>query len=214
MGSRLWIHSLVAAAIFLGPPLLAATRRLLHPATWAGFVFGVTTLATQPALSPKSLVTDTSDRLSALAILIAVIASNLGSAMEFSLRARLFPAPTSWWVIVGVGIGSAGLMLRLWAIRTLGSFFTSTVQVQPEQPVMSDGPYRLLRHPSYTGSLLTALGTAVAFGSPAGVALVCTLALPAYLYRIRIEERALLAALGVAYAEYRSRTWGLLPLVV
>src|SRR5262249_30261023 len=75
-------------------------------------------------------------------------------------------------------------------------------------------PYRFIRHPAYAGSLLNVLGTVLALGSAAGVALVCVLTLPAYLYRIHVEERALLAGLTPDYARYRARTWRLVPFVV
>jgi protein-S-isoprenylcysteine O-methyltransferase len=205
---------LLAVAIFLLPPLLADPSRLLHPAPWAGFVFAVLTLVTQPALSPRAMVVDADDRLSALAILASVVASELSAVVAFSLRVPLFPSPGSWWVVAGIGIAAAGMALRLAAIRTLGSSFTSTVRVAVGQRLRADGPYRFIRHPAYAGSLLNVLGTVLALGSGAGVGLVCALTLPAYLYRIRVEERALLAGLTPDYARYRARTWRLVPFVV
>ena len=114
---------------------------------------------------------------------------------------------------MGAFLAAAGLCLRLWSIRTLGRFFTGTVQVVPDQQVVDDGPYRVLRHPSYTGALLTALGIALAFGSALGAVATLALGIPAYIHRITIEERALLAELGDAYRAYRERTWRLLPFV-
>jgi protein-S-isoprenylcysteine O-methyltransferase len=112
---------------------------------------------------------------------------------------------------LGVVMVFAGLVLRLWAIHTLGRFFTSTVQVGDGQRVVRSGPYRMLRHPSYAGALLTAFGTALVLHSSAGAALVITLCVPAYLYRVATEERALVAELGADYAEYRRHTWGIVP---
>ena len=199
------------ALVFFPPTLLAGWPWFWHPAPLAGFGLGVLTLASQPPLSPTALITDPSDRQSALLILLAVMAANCASVIQFSLGEPATPAPGSPWVITGIVMGSAGLLLRLWAIRTLGRFFTSGVMVQEGQAVLTTGPYRWVRHPSYTGSILTVLGTAVALGSPLGVVLAVGLLVPVYLYRIRVEERTMLAGLGDAYASYRARTPALLP---
>ena len=116
-------------------------------------------------------------------------------------------------VAFGATLGAMGLLLRGWAIRTLGTFFTSTVQVTSGQSVIDSGPYRLLRHPSYTGTLVHSIGIAIAMAS--GVSLMTTLlvSVPAYLYRIAVEEHALLAELGESYHMYRLKTWKLVPLL-
>jgi protein-S-isoprenylcysteine O-methyltransferase len=106
---------------------------------------------------------------------------------------------------------ATGLALRLWAIRTLGEFFTSTVRVREGQRILSNGPYRVVRHPSYTGTLLTLTGIALALGSMIGLLMIVCVNVPAYLYRIRVEEDALLAGLGRDYARYRETTWRLVP---
>lgn len=115
------------------------------------------------------------------------------------------------WVAVGLALIWLGIGLRAWAVRVLGRFFRRVVVVQAGHRVVSDGPYRLLRHPAYTGSLLTALGIGVALGNWAAVA--CSLALPltGHLWRIRVEEAALARDLGDDYRAYMRRTWRLLP---
>jgi protein-S-isoprenylcysteine O-methyltransferase Ste14 len=85
------------------------------------------------------------------------------------------------------------------------------VVVQEGQRVLSDGPYRAVRHPSYTGSILTVIGTATALGSVLGVIAAFALVVPAYMYRIRVEERTMIAGLGEEYGRYRARTQALLP---
>ncbi len=199
------------ALMFFPPTMLAGWPWFWHPAPLAGFALGVLTLGSQPPLSPTALITDPSDRQSALLILLAVMAANYVSVIQFSLREPVTPAPSSPWVIAGIVIASAGLVFRLWAIRTLGRFFTSGVMVQEGQQVLTTGPYRWVRHPSYTGSILTVLGTAVALGSPLGMVLALGLLVPVYLYRVRVEERTMLAGLGDAYAAYRARTPALIP---
>ena len=118
-------------------------------------------------------------------------------------------------VLLGLGIAAmlAGVALRWSAIRTLGHSFTTAVAVRAEQVVVENGPYRWIRHPSYTGGLLTVLGCLIACAN--GVSLVAIMIpLLGYLYRMRVEERALVAGLGEPYLDYMQRTKRLIPFVV
>lgn len=105
----------------------------------------------------------------------------------------------------------AGVGFRLWAIRSLGRFFRGVVHVQADHQVVRSGPYRVLRHPSYTGALVAVLGTALTFGNVASVALLTGCNVLGVLYRIRVEERVLGTELGSAYTEYAAQTARLVP---
>jgi protein-S-isoprenylcysteine O-methyltransferase len=202
MISRVLPNIVLTAAVFLAP-LVIHPERLAHPGPWLGFAVALIVMLSQPAMTFR----EASDRGSALGIFVAMIVTQLAAVIDFGLHQSEYPAA----LITGAAIAAAGLTLRLWAIRTLGRFFTSAVRVVGGQSVVSAGPYRVLRHPSYTGALLTALGTAVALESVVGAALVLALCVPAYLYRIATEEKALIAELGDTYAAYRRGTWGLVP---
>jgi protein-S-isoprenylcysteine O-methyltransferase Ste14 len=113
----------------------------------------------------------------------------------------------------GLVLMLAGMALRWYAVRVLGVFFTVDVATRPGQTVVESGPYRWIRHPSYTGGLLTLLGVLVCCCNPVSlVALVFALA--GYGYRIRIEEEALAADLGAPYRDYMRRTKRLIPFLV
>ena len=113
----------------------------------------------------------------------------------------------------GLLLALAGIALRQYAIASLGRYFTVRVMTRPDQTVVERGPYRFVRHPSYSGSLLTVLG--VLLCSTNWLALACfVLALPGFLYRIRVEERVLLDALGEPYRAYMGRTKRLVPFLV
>jgi protein-S-isoprenylcysteine O-methyltransferase Ste14 len=99
-----------------------------------------------------------------------------------------------------------GLALRVWAIATLGRNFRTTVEVDPTQTVISGGPYRWVRHPSYTGLLLIAVGFGLVRGAWVSLALCVVLLLPALVRRIHVEEAELDHVLGDAYSGYRSTT--------
>ena len=107
----------------------------------------------------------------------------------------------------------AGLAVRVWAIATLGAAFRTTVEVEPGQAVVSSGPYRWVRHPSYTGLLAVVAGFAIATGSWPGLAVAVVLALPALVRRIGIEEAELTRVLGDDYRRYRAGTARLVPRV-
>ncbi len=111
----------------------------------------------------------------------------------------------------GVTLMIAGLLLRWWAVRSLGRYFTIDVAVHSDQPIVQTGPYRLIRHPAYTGSVLTFIGIALALGTWLGLLLMLFFVLTGFSVRIHIEEAALTAALGEPYQVYRRRSWRLLP---
>ena len=94
---------------------------------------------------------------------------------------------------------------------TLARFFTYDVTIQPGHRVVTAGPYRWVRHPSYTGGLVGLLGLGVALGSAAAVLALVVVPLIGVLIRIRHEERTLRSALGAEYDAYAARTPRLLP---
>jgi protein-S-isoprenylcysteine O-methyltransferase Ste14 len=107
-----------------------------------------------------------------------------------------------------------GVGLRVWSFHTLGRYFTFTVQTSRDQPVIANGPYRVVRHPSYTGLLLAILGVAVvALGNWLGVVILEALAVVAVVYRIHVEEGALLRTLGDDYRDYARSRKRLVPFV-
>ena len=208
MADRPLVHAILPATVFLAPVAMRPDR-FTHPSPWLGALIAFIVLASQPPVDLREASSHgAADRGSALAILIAMIVAQLAASIEF---ARSVHTPGIAVVGIGAVIATGGLTLRVWAIRTLGRFFTSTVRVVDGQRVVRSGPYCLLRHPSYTGALLAALGAIIALGSVIGGALLLGLCVPAYLYRITVEERALIEELGRDYADYRRGSWGLVP---
>jgi protein-S-isoprenylcysteine O-methyltransferase Ste14 len=114
---------------------------------------------------------------------------------------------------VGAALILGGLALRQYSIFTLGRLHTLDVTTRSGQQVVESGPYRWIRHPSYTGSLLTA--AAILLCSSNWLSLACyAIVVAAYCYRIRVEERTLAEDLGAPYREYMRRTKRLIPLVL
>jgi protein-S-isoprenylcysteine O-methyltransferase len=114
-------------------------------------------------------------------------------------------------VLTGVAISLSGMALRIWAVRTLGQYFTYVVKVTPDQKVVDTGPYRLIRHPAYTGGLMTGIGIGLSMGYAATAAIIGLTSFLAYLIRLNVEERALAAGIGEPYRAYMARTKRLIP---
>jgi protein-S-isoprenylcysteine O-methyltransferase Ste14 len=115
------------------------------------------------------------------------------------------------WPVLGCAVGLAGVVLRWWAIRTLGAHFTRNLQITADQRVVTDGPYRYLRHPSYTGAILMFTGVGIGLGNALSLAACLVLPSIGFIRRIPHEETLLSAELGEPYAEYASHTRRLLP---
>ncbi len=114
----------------------------------------------------------------------------------------------------GIILMLAGVAFRWYAIRVLGPFFSVVVNTQPGQKVVEVGPYRWLRHPSYSGAILTLFGLGLACGNWLSLLALMLFAGLGYGYRIAVEENVLLSALGESYREYMKHTKRIIPFVI
>ena len=154
------------------------------------------------------------DRGSHVVLFLAV---GLGFAAAFTL-VNGFPAGTLAWrqplqFWAGIALMLSGFGFRWYAIRALGKFFTRDVATRPGQYVVDTGPYRWIRHPSYSGTLLMLLGTGLAMTNWASLLAIALGALIGHAYRVHVEEQALCGALGDAYRDYIRRTRRFIPFV-
>jgi protein-S-isoprenylcysteine O-methyltransferase len=128
------------------------------------------------------------------------------SLPELNLGALAAPAQ-----ILGIILFVAGLALRWYAIIYLGRFFTVNVAIAADHRLIDGGPYRHLRHPSYTGALTAFLGLGLCIGNWLSIALILVPISSVFLWRMRVEEAALLQGLGDQYRSYMGRTKRLIP---
>lgn len=105
----------------------------------------------------------------------------------------------------------AGTALRLWSFRTLGHYFTFTVQTSADQQVVTSGPYRFVRHPAYSALLLALAAVGLLIGNWLSLVVLVGAVAGALVYRISVEERALARDLGPAYREYAATHKRLVP---
>ena len=106
---------------------------------------------------------------------------------------------------------TAGIALRWWSIVTLGRFFTVDVQIAPDQELVERGPFRWVRHPSYTGVLLAFVGFALSLANFMSLLVILIPISAAFVRRMNVEEQALTRALGDRYLNYMGRTKRLVP---
>ena len=119
-----------------------------------------------------------------------------------------------WVFYPGIVLMWLGVLLRQWAIAVLGRFFSTSVRIVEDHRVVEKGPYRLVRHPSYTGLLISFIGIALAVQSAGALVVVLALFIVAFGYRIRVEEKTLLSELGDNYANYMKRTKRIIPYLI
>jgi protein-S-isoprenylcysteine O-methyltransferase Ste14 len=115
--------------------------------------------------------------------------------------------------MIGALLTTLGFMLRHVSIHILGKYFRTTVEIDEDQPVVESGPYRFVRHPSYSGILLFFIGYGILSQNWLCLAACVLLPIAALSYRIRVEERALVQELGAKYEDYRAKTKKLIPFI-
>ncbi len=146
-------------------------------------------------------------------VLVGSIGAGIAGAFVLASQVPATAIDLGRWALFGCGLGAivAGLTLRQWAIAQLGALFTVDVRVQEHQAVVDTGPYRWVRHPSYSGLVLVLLGIGLCLGS--WTALMCVLVVPlaGLTWRIRVEERVLCSALGEPYERFMATRARLIP---
>lgn len=197
--------------VFYVLPLIGKPQLLLKPQViFLAFICSLIFL-TQPRVSLKeSKQKKETDRNTMLLILFVSATGQIGSLVEWAF---LRQAENLFYIITGIVLLIGGTAFRLYAIHTLGKYFTSVVQIKAEHKIITAGPYRFLRHPSYTGAFITMLGCAVFLQSIAGILIFGIAMLYVYNLRIETEEKTLLQNFKEEYAQYSSRTWKMFPLV-
>jgi len=118
-----------------------------------------------------------------------------------------------WVGAVGVVIGVLGLLIRYFAFSTLGRFFTRTLRETDEHNLVTSGIYRYIRHPGYLSDILIFFGASLAIGNLISMIVVPVLFIPAYIYRIKTEEKMLIKIFGDSYITYQRTTKRLIPYI-
>jgi protein-S-isoprenylcysteine O-methyltransferase Ste14 len=183
--------------------------KVLIYVTMGGWIlFEISLIVRDRRLGIGSADADRGTRL--LSVFLVVETVVVSGILSGTLHVLVVPGAI-WFRSVGLVIIWLGLAVRVWAIRTLGAAFRTTVEVDQGQPVVTEGPYRWVRHPSYTGLLLITVGFGIAFASWLFLVLCAVLPSLAQLRRIKVEESELVRVLGEPYRAYSARTKRLIP---
>ncbi len=156
----------------------------------------------------------TDDRRSGMGIAISIWA---GIFLAYRLAHAAPRADILWHPVflyaLGIVLMVIGVAFRWYAVAMLGKYFSMQLAIQPGQTVIQAGPYRWIRHPSYTGALITMFGLGLVFTNWLSLISMLVAGFIGYSYRVMIEERILIAALGDPYHEYMKRTKRFIPFV-
>jgi protein-S-isoprenylcysteine O-methyltransferase Ste14 len=187
------------------------TALMAHPAR-AGAII-VTVLSSIAAMFTSGNISsgrreDTKNRWIFLPILVLGFA--LGWLPAYTDRREIWTIDGDVARYFGLAIFVVGIVLRLAPVFVLGRRFSGLVAIQEGHELVTGGLYRVIRHPSYLGLLLGLFGWALVFRSAIGL-LVSLLLIPPLVARMNSEEALLASEFGERYAEYRRRTWRLLP---
>ncbi len=148
-----------------------------------------------------------------LAVVFVTAAAGLTGAFVLAVNLHAAAIPDGRWPIfvAGLVLMVAGVAIRQWSVALLGRLFTVDVRVHPGQGIVEAGPYRWVRHPSYTGLILTLLGIGLALGTWASLAVLAVLPTAGLVVRIHLEERALLKGIGEPYRRFAATRARLVP---
>ncbi|NML68907.1 isoprenylcysteine carboxylmethyltransferase family protein [Chryseobacterium sp. RP-3-3] len=150
---------------------------------------------------------------STLNILWMAIPFSIAASVSISYIARFPIAKGVWILYLGEACILIGIIFRLIIIRSLGKYFTVDVTIKEDHQIKKEGFYKYLRHPSYAFSLLTSLGLGLYLNNWVSLILAFLPPFFAFIYRIKIEEEALVEKFGEEYLEYRKKTKKLIPFI-
>jgi protein-S-isoprenylcysteine O-methyltransferase Ste14 len=112
---------------------------------------------------------------------------------------------------LGLILMLSGLIIRYWAAKTLGNYYTRTLQTIEGQKIVNNPPYNIIRHPGYLGTLLLEIGAGLAVKNLLVLLAALVFGIVSRVYRIEVEEKMLARSFGEPYKLYCSNTWKLVP---
>lgn len=162
----------------------------------------------------KSSKEDKKDKdKSTLNILWMAIPFSIAASVSISYMTKFPIAKGVWILYLGEACILIGIIFRLIIIRSLGKYFTVDVTIKDDHQIKKEGFYKYLRHPSYAFSLLTSLGLGLYLNNWLSIFLAFLPPFFAFMYRIKVEEQALVEKFGDEYVEYRKKTKKLIPFI-
>ena len=183
--------------------------------TAIAFVLAASFFVVEPLMrkgaTAKSFKTTASDKGSSILIMVMFcVVVILPPLLNFFHVGQITLSMITW---LGIVIMLLSLGLRIWSMRVLGEYYTRTLRVTETEAIIMQGPYRVIRHPGYLGTICVWIGFALAIGNWLATIIMAILLFGVYGYRIRSEEAMLIDKFGEDYQNYQKQTWRLIPLV-
>jgi protein-S-isoprenylcysteine O-methyltransferase Ste14 len=184
------------------------TGRIFTALYWAWIL---SELLLQIVMRTRAGKGEVKDRGSLLLLLPVLYGSVWGAFWWGETHAHTMFSGASWLRTVALAMMAAGLAIRWTAIVSLGRSFSTNVAIRTGQTMYKSGLYRWVRHPSYSGMLLSFASIGVWERNWISLAFVTVLPMAALLYRMHVEEAALTDAFGESYRAYCSETRRIVP---
>lgn len=141
--------------------------------------------------------------------LILLIAILMASTWDYRDSLYVVRSPINLAAAVMFGVF---LVFRIWSHVVLGRSYSATVEIRDDHKLVKNGPYKYIRHPIYTGTILSLMCIPVFTSSLTGF-LLSLLSIPLFIYRMNKEEIMLVEEYGDEYTEYQKETWRLFPYI-
>jgi protein-S-isoprenylcysteine O-methyltransferase Ste14 len=207
------IFTIVAILLLNFLPLIGRPELILHYKTIFLAIAAASLWLSQPAFSTQDTKShQASDRSSVLVILIMSSLSVASAVTEWGYT-DAHKSSSILMTSVGATLLLIGITIRIWAIQTLGRHFTATATLVNDHKLITDGPYRFVRHPSYLGAFMAIIGCPVFLNAPIAIVVAIIAMSIAYYIRITVEEAMLGSYFGAVYSEYKKTTKRLIPYI-
>lgn len=210
MVKRLIQGTLISSMVVI-LPVLGNAEMLRFPQVWVLVAIGVLASVLQPGYGALTIVSKPRDGGTGAQIVWSVYVTQLAAILEAAyLR---YPRSIEWDLVATIALIAMvlGLSLRTWAVVTLGGLFTMHISIQRDHAIISEGPYRIVRHPSYLGAFVLYTSTTVFLHAWLSAAAAVVALSFAFLRRMHREEQVLKEELGASYESYCAEVRKILP---
>lgn len=186
-------------------PLIGKPSLMISVQTIVMAIAIIVIMATQPPVElSKAKEKKNTDRSSVIHIAIASLIGIIAPLIEWAYFKNAQVSTLMTWIGIAIIVG--GIAFRVLSIRYLGKFFTTAVETQSGQNIITEGPYTIVRHPSYLGALMAFIGLGIFLNAPVGTIIALIAMMLAYYNRITAEESTMVKEIGEAYKAFQKKT--------
>ena len=209
-----YIATTILCMIICFLPVIGKPHLYLNPSFLTVVFFFYLLFFTQPTFKASDMYKNSeTDKFSMGFITLGVIIVLSGAITYWAYFANSTELSWNLYTTTGISLLILGSGIRIWAIRHLGKFFTNSVQFDSRHQLITTGPYKMIRHPSYLGAYLAIIGSALFLNAILIFCIGVVIMFAAYLYRIQVEEIGLKKTFEKEYPIYQNNTKRLIPFI-